>query len=92
MPIKMNCPSCGKPLAAPDSAVGKRAKCPGCGQVMVVSAPAAEVDEIEVAPISEPAAASGDNWMDGLGGATQARRPRRRRAARRGGHALNAAK
>ena len=36
MPINMTCPSCGKPLTAPESAVGKRAKCPGCAQVMIV--------------------------------------------------------
>jgi predicted RNA-binding Zn-ribbon protein involved in translation (DUF1610 family) len=36
MLINMTCPSCGKPLTAPDSAVGKRAKCPGCAQVMIV--------------------------------------------------------
>jgi predicted RNA-binding Zn-ribbon protein involved in translation (DUF1610 family) len=36
MPINMSCPSCAKVLAAPDSAVGKRAKCPACGQIMIV--------------------------------------------------------
>ena len=36
MPINMTCPSCSKPLTAPESAVGRRAKCPGCAQVMIV--------------------------------------------------------
>jgi predicted RNA-binding Zn-ribbon protein involved in translation (DUF1610 family) len=36
VPIKMNCPSCGKTLSAPDTAAGKKAKCPGCGQIMSV--------------------------------------------------------
>ena len=33
MPITMSCPTCGKTLTAPDSAVGKRARCPGCGRL-----------------------------------------------------------
>ena len=36
MPIQMNCASCGKTLSAPDTAAGKKAKCPSCGQIMVV--------------------------------------------------------
>ena len=36
MPINMSCPSCGKTLAAPDSAAGKKAKCPSCSQIMIV--------------------------------------------------------
>jgi predicted RNA-binding Zn-ribbon protein involved in translation (DUF1610 family) len=33
MPLKTNCPSCGKVLNIPDSAAGKRAKCPACAHV-----------------------------------------------------------
>jgi predicted RNA-binding Zn-ribbon protein involved in translation (DUF1610 family) len=36
MPIRMNCPSCGKSLSAPDGSTGKKAKCPTCGQIMIV--------------------------------------------------------
>ncbi len=38
MSIKMSCPSCGKTLAAPDTAAGKRAKCPACSQIMIIPA------------------------------------------------------
>ena len=31
MHISMNCPSCNKTLSAPDTAAGKKAKCPACG-------------------------------------------------------------
>ncbi len=31
MPIKFNCPKCGKPLSAPDDFAGRSGKCPGCG-------------------------------------------------------------
>ncbi len=48
MPIKMNCPSCGKTLAAPDSSFGKKVKCPACGQIMTVP---------EVAQAAEPVGA-----------------------------------
>jgi predicted RNA-binding Zn-ribbon protein involved in translation (DUF1610 family) len=34
MPIKINCPGCGKSLKAPDSAAGKNAKCPECGTIV----------------------------------------------------------
>jgi predicted RNA-binding Zn-ribbon protein involved in translation (DUF1610 family) len=36
MPINMNCPSCAKALTAPENAAGKKAKCPACGQIMIV--------------------------------------------------------
>lgn len=36
MPISMRCPSCNKTLSAPDSAAGKKAKCPTCATLMVV--------------------------------------------------------
>ena len=44
MAINMQCPSCGKTLAAPDSAAGKQAKCPGCGQIMLVPAAIQQAD------------------------------------------------
>jgi hypothetical protein len=38
--ISVQCP-CGKKLKAPATAVGRKAKCPKCGNVMTVTAPAA---------------------------------------------------
>lgn len=38
MPITLNC-ACGKSLRVPDSAAGKRAKCPMCAAVLDVPAP-----------------------------------------------------
>ncbi len=37
MPIKLICSTCGKQLAAKDTAAGKRVKCPSCGQILLVS-------------------------------------------------------
>lgn len=39
MPIRLTCSACTKPMQAPDSAAGKRVKCPNCQAV--VSVPAA---------------------------------------------------
>ena len=36
MPIEIQCPQCGKRLKAPDSQLGKQAKCPQCQNVFVV--------------------------------------------------------
>src|SRR5207248_9797396 len=38
MPITFSC-SCGKVFRVPESAAGKRAKCPKCGSVIVVPQP-----------------------------------------------------
>lgn len=38
MPIELLCPSCRKTLQVPDYAVGKKARCPGCGEVVDVPA------------------------------------------------------
>jgi len=38
MPISVLCPKCQKKLTAPDAVAGKRAKCPHCGQVMMIPA------------------------------------------------------
>ncbi len=40
MPIE--CPHCGKSMRAPDSAAGRRVKCPRCQEAFRVSAPAAD--------------------------------------------------
>ncbi len=53
MPIKVTC-SCGKTLTAPDAAAGKRAKCPGCGQVITVPAPVQDAELVGAAAASDP--------------------------------------
>jgi predicted RNA-binding Zn-ribbon protein involved in translation (DUF1610 family) len=57
----MNCPSCNKVLSAPDTAAGKKAKCPACGTVMVIPTGVFDAEEIGAAspapapaPTSEP--------------------------------------
>ena len=62
MPIRMNCPSCGKALSAPDASSGKKAKCPDCGQLMVVPEAVHEAESVETAgagPAAGAAPASG---------------------------------
>ena len=54
MPIKMNCPSCGKTLSAPDAAAGKKAKCPACGQVMTVPEVVHEAEPVGVGGAAPP--------------------------------------
>jgi hypothetical protein len=39
MPIKVACGHCGQGLSAPDAALGKRAKCPKCGNAVLIAAP-----------------------------------------------------
>ncbi len=41
MALSIRCPSCAKTLKAPDSAAGKKAKCPACGTVLSVPKPEA---------------------------------------------------
>jgi len=59
MPIKFNCPECGKTINAPDAAAGKRGKCPHCSAVVEIPLPPppppAEEDDdlIPLAPIDE---------------------------------------
>jgi predicted RNA-binding Zn-ribbon protein involved in translation (DUF1610 family) len=50
MPINMRCSSCGKMLSAPASAAGKKAKCPSCGQVMIVPNAAPPAGELVAPP------------------------------------------
>jgi predicted RNA-binding Zn-ribbon protein involved in translation (DUF1610 family) len=53
MPISFECHVCGKKLKAPDDAVGKSSKCPGCGTRVTCPEP---VYDAEVAEISDEAA------------------------------------
>lgn len=52
MPIEFQCLSCNKKLRVPETAVGKRAKCPGCQQVVTV--PAASTTGAPSAPVGPP--------------------------------------
>ncbi|MFN0051574.1 MAG: hypothetical protein ACKV0T_05245 [Planctomycetales bacterium] len=47
MPISVECPSCGKRLKAPDSAAGKKAKCPQCGTPVPIPEMVYEAEEAE---------------------------------------------
>jgi hypothetical protein len=42
MPIAVVCPSCAAKMRAPDSAAGRKTKCPKCGTTLVVPKPSAE--------------------------------------------------
>ena len=57
MSINFQCPRCGKKLKAPDSAVGKSSKCPGCGGTVTCPEPIydAEVVEMMMTPEKPPA-------------------------------------
>ena len=50
MAIRVKCGQCGKTLSAPDSADGRKGKCPNCGNVVTLkaAAPAAETAPFEL--------------------------------------------
>ncbi len=49
------CPSCQKKIKAPDSAAGKKAKCPSCGTVMMLPALAQDAEVInQDVPLTPP--------------------------------------
>ncbi len=50
MPISVTCPECGKGLKAPDSLVGKKAKCPGCGAVVPIPMAVVDAEEVDNEP------------------------------------------
>ena len=47
MAISFACPQCGKKLKAPESAVGKSSKCPGCGGAVTCPEPIYEAELLE---------------------------------------------
>jgi hypothetical protein len=59
MPITTNCPGCGKTIAAPDSAAGRKAHCPHCGAVMDIPAGGTAMQELAAA-LGRPAHAAVD--------------------------------
>lgn len=55
MPIAFRCPSCSRGLLVPDQAVGKRAKCPGCGTLVVVPAASSDLETpASTPPVAPP--------------------------------------
>jgi hypothetical protein len=51
MSISVQCPGCAKKLKTNDHLAGKRIKCPGCGQVMLVPAAQAESQPEAIEPL-----------------------------------------
>ena len=47
MPINFECPHCGKKLKAPDGAVGKSSKCPGCGNTVTCPEPIYDAEVVD---------------------------------------------
>lgn len=63
MPIRLTCSACSKPMQAPDTAAGKRVKCPNCQAVVSVpaaapapAAPAAPAPRAAPPPVPKAAA------------------------------------
>jgi len=61
MTIECRCPGCGGRFRAADSAVGQRVKCPRCGAVIALAAPAPAAPKPTVPP--QPAAAGEPGWF-----------------------------
>jgi len=55
MAITFRCQRCHKQISAPDSAGGKRGKCPYCGHSTYIPAPVSDEDVLDLAPIDEEA-------------------------------------
>jgi hypothetical protein len=65
MPISVLCPSCDAPVNAPDSAAGKRAKCPKCQEVMILPGGAEDFEVVdEPKPKSKPRVREEDDDED----------------------------
>ena len=52
MGIEFHCSQCQELIKAPDSAGGKRGKCPYCGHSAYIPLPPDELEEIAIVPIS----------------------------------------
>lgn len=53
MSIKFTCEHCRKEVKAPDSAAGKRGRCPYCGRTSYIPAAVEEADVLPLAPIDD---------------------------------------
>jgi predicted Zn finger-like uncharacterized protein len=58
MPTTVDCPSCSRKLRIPDELLGKKVKCPTCGNTFTASGGAAPPVEEEEAPSPPPRAAA----------------------------------
>jgi len=58
MPIEFRCIQCNKLLRTADTAAGKKAKCPDCGQVLRVPSPEAAAAGDPSPPVFDPGAAA----------------------------------
>ncbi len=59
MTIEFHCEHCDKLLKTPDERAGLAAKCPGCGESIVVPAPSGAGDEFDIPSEDSRASASG---------------------------------
>jgi uncharacterized Tic20 family protein len=65
MPISVACPTCGTKLKAPDSAAGKKVKCPKCNILIEVPAEGGEAEGgVSTAPSSRPKADLPEDQLD----------------------------
>ncbi len=62
------CPSCHKKIKAPDSAAGKKAKCPSCGTVMMLPMPVQDAEVIRPNPTWTPPSSDPLSSLPGGGG------------------------
>lgn len=53
MTIQFSCEICGKTLSTSDDKAGRKAKCPGCGEMLVVPQPEGAVAEEEDMPLAD---------------------------------------
>src|SRR6059058_5861392 len=52
MAISIKCPECGRKLNAPDSAAGRRARCPHCKAIVTLPAAGTVDDVLEAEPVT----------------------------------------
>ena len=63
--IQVSCPNCSKPLAVPDTAVGKAARCPACETKFRITAPRGIPVDSGLTPISSPLLNANQNPLGG---------------------------
>ena len=63
MAIVFHCENCGKKVEAPDSAGGKRSKCPACHNKLYIPGPESD-EELKLAPIDRDEEAKQKQLMD----------------------------
>jgi uncharacterized Tic20 family protein len=80
MPLVIPCPSCKAKLKVPETAIGKKVKCPGCQTPITVTDPAAKPAPAPApAKVKAPAPPPDDNPFDDLHDAPPARKPAAKR-------------